>query len=51
MALTERAVRGRDFEVMDIVENVDVQKLDQHHVTVNMGPPNLRGIWFPFRNL
>jgi hypothetical protein len=44
-------VRGRDFEVVDIFENVDVRTLDQDHVVPNMGPPNIPGIWFPRLNL
>lgn len=30
-----------------VVENIDIQALDQNHVISNMGPPNVRGIWFP----
>jgi hypothetical protein len=40
-------VRGRDFEVAEIIENVDVRTLDQNHVTPNMAAPHLRGVWFP----
>jgi hypothetical protein len=39
------------LKVIRITENVDVQTLDQAHVAANMGPPNLRGIWFPLLNL
>jgi hypothetical protein len=46
-----RFVRGRDFEVLEIIENVDVRTLDQNHVTPNMGPPNFRGVWFPLLNI
>jgi hypothetical protein len=46
-----RFVRGRDFEVLEIIEDVDVRTLDQNHVMPNMGPPNLRGVWFPLLNL
>lgn len=35
----------------EVVEDVDVSTLDQHHIRANMGPPNLRGIWYPCRNL
>jgi hypothetical protein len=44
-------VRGRDFEVVEVVENVDVRTLDQNHVLPNMGPPHTRGVWFPRLNL
>jgi hypothetical protein len=40
-----------DSEVVEIIEAVDIRDLDQKHVTPNMGPPNLRGVWFPFLNL
>ena len=30
-----------------IIEDVDIRKLDQHHVIPNMGIPTIRGIWFP----
>jgi len=43
--------RGRDFEVNDAIENVDVRTLDQDHIAPNIGPPHLRGVWFPFLNL
>jgi hypothetical protein len=42
---------GRNYEVLEIVEDVDVRDLDQGHVVPNMGPPNLRGVWFPNLNL
>ncbi len=40
-------VRGRDFDVLEVIENVDIRTLDENHVLPNMGPPNTRGIWFP----
>ena len=36
---------SRDF--VSITEDIDIRTLDQGHVIPNMGPPNLRGIWFP----
>jgi hypothetical protein len=33
--------------ILDVVENVDISTLDQGHVIPNMGPPNIRGVWFP----
>lgn len=38
-------------DVVEIVEDVDIRNLDQDHVIPNMGPPNVRGVWFPFQNL
>jgi hypothetical protein len=40
-----------DSDVLEIIENVDIRALDQAHVIPNMGPPNLRGVWFPLLNL
>jgi hypothetical protein len=34
-------------KVLDVLENIDIRDLDQGHVIPNMGPPNIRGIWFP----
>ena len=33
--------------VDQVVENIDIRGLDQKHVVPNMGPPNVRGVWFP----
>ncbi len=30
-----------------VTEDIDMRELDQNHVIPNMGPCNLRGIWFP----
>ena len=51
--LIEHAVGTRplDGEVVRIIVDVDVRDLDQRHVVPNMGPPNLRGVWFPMLNL
>ena len=42
MTLFDSAARflGRDYEVLEVVEDVDVRDLDQTHVVPNMGPPN-----------
>lgn len=40
-----------EVDLHTVVENVDVQTLDQNHVIQNMGPPNLRGIWYPMSKL
>jgi hypothetical protein len=42
---------GWDYEILRIVEDVDVRDLDQGHVVPNMGPPNFRGVWYPNLNL
>jgi hypothetical protein len=41
----------REYEILEIVENVDIRELDQGHVVPNMNPPNLRGVWFPMQAL
>ena len=33
--------------VKEIREDVDVLLLDQRDVLPNMGPPHVRGVWFP----
>ena len=47
--LMEDAARqmGWDYQVLQVIENVDVRELDQNHVVPNMGPPNFRGVWYP----
>jgi hypothetical protein len=60
-AYTEREARGLaeqaaeqhglNFEVSEVVADVDIRNLDQEHVIPNMGPPNVRGVWFPRCNL
>jgi hypothetical protein len=40
-----------DADVLNIIEDVDIRSLDQNQVVPNMGPPNLRGVWFPLLNL
>ena len=48
----EAAARlGSSFEPSAVTEDVDVRDLDQNHVVPNMGPPNLRGVWFPRFNV
>ena len=37
-------------DIDGVVENVDIRTLDKGHVIPNMGPPNIRGIWFPSLN-
>ena len=36
-----------DANVISVIADVDIRTLDQGHVIPNMGPPNLRGVWFP----
>ena len=33
--------------ITGIVEDVDVETLDEHLVLPNLGPPQVRGIWYP----
>jgi len=34
-------------EIVEVVPNVDISRLDQGHVIPNMESPLLRGVWFP----
>ncbi len=46
--LKDKVFYGRDLPVIkEVIENVDIQKLDRNHVIPNMDPPINRGIWFP----
>jgi hypothetical protein len=38
-------------DILEVVEHIDVRSLDQGHVIPNMGPPSVRGVWFPCRNV
>ena len=33
------------------MQDVDVQQLDQKHVTPNIGPVAVRGVWYPRNNV
>lgn len=37
----------RSYEIVDVIEDVDVRDLDQDHAIPNMAPPNFRGVWYP----
>lgn len=46
--LTDAATTiGKDYEVLEIIPNVDIHTLDQNHVIPNMASPNVRGVWYP----
>jgi hypothetical protein len=47
--LVDEAVRslGMKYDVLEIIEDIDVRALDQNHVVPNIGSPNFRGVWFP----
>ena len=39
---------GRSMpHIVYVIENIDLATLDQGHVIPNMGPPNIRGVWYP----
>ncbi len=40
-----------NYQVLKIVEDVDIRNLDQNHIIPNMGAPDFRGIWYPNINL
>ena len=37
--------------VLEIVDNIDISQIEYSSVRKYMGPPNLRGIWYPCLNL
>lgn len=47
--LLEQAGLTRDW--VEVVEDVDVSKLDSGHVLPNVGLVSVRGVWFPALNL
>jgi hypothetical protein len=48
LILSQQLFDGKEIPpVIKLIENVDVSTLDRGHVTRNMGPPNLRGVWYP----
>ena len=42
---------GIEYIIVGRVDNIDVRSLDPNHVAPNMGPVNVRGVWFPCLNL
>lgn len=40
-----------NLDELQVREHVTLADLDQHHVIPNMGPMEMRGIWYPCRNL
>jgi hypothetical protein len=46
-SLIRQANLQTNYEILEIIEDVDIQTLDQNHVVPNMGTPNFRGVWFP----
>ncbi len=46
--LTDAATTiGKDYEVLEIIPNVDIRTLDQNQVIPTMGSLNVRGVWYP----
>ena len=41
---------GWNYDLLEIIEDVDVRNLDQGHIIPNMGAVNFRGIWYPNLN-
>ncbi|MBA3694977.1 MAG: hypothetical protein H0W77_16360 [Acidobacteria bacterium] len=39
------------FEIIEIIENIDISTLDENHILPNIGAPNFRGVWYPKMNL
>jgi hypothetical protein len=49
----ERGVSEGFANAKEVVvqKNVRIQDLDQNHVVPNMGPMQLRGVWYPCMNI
>lgn len=46
--LKEHVFQNFDYvEPFEIIEDIDVSELDQNHIVPNIGPPSIRGVWFP----
>lgn len=46
--IADNIFRGEELPaIAEVIENVDVSKLDQGHVIPNMEPVVWRGVWFP----
>jgi hypothetical protein len=47
----ERLIRAEEnlkhYELVSVVDDVDIRSLDQDHIVPNIGPVNFRGIWYP----
>ena len=51
LAEDTRAKYGYKGEVGPVVVDIDVSTLDAKHVLPNIGPPVIRGVWYPQLNL
>jgi len=38
------------FEIIEVIENIDVSTLDENLILLNIGPPNFRDVWYPRMN-
>lgn len=45
--LIEKANISYNYQILEIIEDVDIKTLDQNHIIPNMGATNFRGVWFP----
>jgi len=46
--IREQLCLGRDLPpIREIIEDVDIAKLDSGHIQPNMGEPFWRGVWYP----
>ena len=51
LAEATRARYGYKGVVGPVVVDIDVSTLDANHVLPNIGPPVIRGVWYPQLNL
>jgi hypothetical protein len=46
--MRETVFLGKDLpKIEEVIEDVDISKLDQKHVIPNMEAPVWRGVWYP----
>jgi hypothetical protein len=47
----ERLIQAEEtlkhYELVSVIDDVDIRSLDQNHIVPNIGPVNFRGIWYP----
>ncbi|MDQ6787333.1 MAG: hypothetical protein M3033_11050 [Acidobacteriota bacterium] len=50
--LLNEAVQELDwsYDLLEVIEDIDVRTLDQGHIIPNMGACNFRGVWYPNLN-
>ena len=42
---------SREATILGVIPDVDISTLDAGHVLPNIGPPAVRGVWYPALNV